>query len=165
MAKAKGLTQTSACKRRIRLDRQSSNFGSKAVHAKRGKRHHGGRGERGYKRLCQGARSFLPPQCTYHESERSQTSSKHLRFSKQTSILRLWLVPRSVGALVQDWCIGWPPARGHAVCRLLLIANVIRPLLGCIYVTHHILNMHVRELRAVRDACFPNVTHNRSLQH
>lgn len=108
-------------------------------------------------------RSFLPPQRTYHEAERSQTFRKHLRLWKETSILRLWLVLRSVGALVQDWCIGWPPGRGHADCRLLLIANVIRATVGVrLWKPSRILYACQKAESCLRCLNIPNVTYSRS---
>ena len=89
--------------------------------------------------------------------------SKHLRLWEKTSILRLWLVLRSVEALVQDWCIGWPPGRGHADCRLLLIANVIRATVGVrLCDGSRILYACQRAETYSRCLNIPNVTYSRS---
>jgi hypothetical protein len=97
------------------------------------------------------------------EAERSQTFSGRLRFWEETSILRLWLVLRSVGGLVQDWCIGWPPGLGHADCRPLLIANVIRATVGVrLCETSRILYACQKAEGCSRCLNIPNVTYSRS---
>lgn len=115
----------------------------------------------GFKRLYEpvgapAAHHFILHSAHTTSPKKRQTFSKHLLSWKQTSTLRLCLVPRSVGALVLDWRIGCPPERGHAVCRGF---------------THRKRNMamvgaHLREVsyvqyasqKAARDAWFPNVT-------
>lgn len=133
MGKAKGLTRTTAC-REEKLSEPTRptilEFRFKAVHTKRGKRRVARMDTNGSVRALKGA---IISSSTVH-IPRSRKISNVLAsifvFGEETSILRLWLVLRSVGALVQDWCIGWPPGRGHADCRLLLIANVIRATVG-----------------------------------
>ena len=134
MAKAKRLTRTDCTRGKENLhdslDRQSFELRFKAVHQNAA---NGSVARRGYKWLCEGLEGAIISSSTVHiptKPKDLKRFSKHLRLWKETSILRLCLVLRSVGALVQDWCIGWPPGRGHADCRLLLIANVIRLVVG-----------------------------------
>ena len=118
MAKANELTRTTACREEKLSEPTILEFRFKAVHTSTRQT---ARGENGYKRLCEGTERrhhfFLHSAHTMKPKDLKRFG-KHLRFWEETSILRLWLVLRSVGAFVQDWCIGWPPGRGNAECRL-----------------------------------------------